>query len=139
VSIWTDIWLGVIAVTLLVTAILQVGVLVAVGRVMLGLVRLVSRVEQEIRPLAAHLDAIGRDAAKASSLAVAQVERADVLFTDFSSRVVSTMDVVQRAVGMPAREAGAIVSGIKAVFSVLRESRRKRSGPRTEEDDALFI
>lgn len=137
-SIWTDIWLGVIAVTMLVTAVLQVGLLFACGKVVMGLARLTSRVEQEVRPLAAHLDSIGRDAARATSLAVAQVERADTLFADVAGRVVTTMDLVQRAAGMPAREAAAIVTGIKAVVSVLRE-KRGRPRPRGEEDDALFI
>ena len=136
---WTDVFLGIIAVTTLVTAVLQVGLLFAAGKVMASLARLTVRIEEEVRPLAAHLDSIGRDAARASSLAVAQVERADALFTDVAARIVSTMDIVQRAAGIPAREAAAIASGFKAVFSVLRDSKRGRPRGRAEDEDQLFI
>lgn len=136
---WTDFFLGIIAITTLVTAVLQVGLLFAAGKVMMSLARLSARVEEEVRPIAAHLDSIGRDAARATSLAVAQVERADALFADVAARVVSTMDVVQRAAGVPARQAAAIVSGFKAVLSALRDPKRGRSRPRGEDEDQLFI
>ena len=72
-SVWTDIFLGVIAVATLITAILQVGVLVAAGRLAMRLMRLVDRLELEMKPLLCHLEASGRDAARATSLAAAQV------------------------------------------------------------------
>jgi hypothetical protein len=140
VSGWTDIFLGVIAVATLITSILQVGVLVAAGRLAIRLMRLVDRLEQEMKPIFGHLDAIGRDAARATSLAAAQVERADGLFADLAQRAESAMDTVQSAVGMPAREGAAILAGFKAAFSTLQSMRGGRGRrARTEDEDALFI
>jgi hypothetical protein len=140
VSGWTDIFLGVIAVATLVTSILQVGVLVAAGRLVMRLLRLVERLEQEVKPIFGHLDSIGRDAARAASLAAAQVERADFLFADLAQRIEKTMDTVQTAVGMPAREGAAILAGFRAALSTLRAMRgtRSRRG-RGEDEDALFV
>jgi hypothetical protein len=140
VSGWTDIFLGVIAAATLITSILQVGVLVAAGRLAMRLMRLVDRMEREVKPLIGHLDAIGRDAARATSLAAAQVERADGLFADLAQRVESTMDTVQSAAGMPAREGAAIMAGFRAAFSTLRSMRGTRGRrARGEDEDALFI
>jgi hypothetical protein len=139
VSGWTDIFLGVIAATTLVTAIIQIGVLVAAGRLAMRLVRLADRVEREIKPIFGHLDAIGRDAARAAALAAVQVERADGLFADVVQRVEQTMDVVQTAVTAPAREGAAILAGFRAAWSALRGSRGARARARSEDEDALFI
>jgi plasmid replication initiation protein len=139
VSGWTDIFLGVIAATTLVTAIIQIGVLVAAGRLAMRLVRLADRVEREIKPIFGHLDAIGRDAARAAALAAAQVERADSLFADLAHRVEQTMDVVQTAVATPAREGAAILAGFRAALSALRRGRGTRARSRGEDEDALFI
>ena len=137
---WTDIFLGVIAVATLITSIIQVGVLVAAGRLAMRLMRLVDRIEREVKPLIGHLDAIGRDAARATSLAAAQVERADGLFADLAQRIESTMDTVQAAAGMPAREGAAILAGFRAALSTLRSMRGTRSRrARGDDEDALFI
>ena len=137
---WTDVFLGVIAVATLITSILQVGVLLAAGRLAMRLMRLVDRLERDVKPLFAHLDAIGRDAARATAVAAAQVERVDGLFGDVAQRVESTMDTVQSAMGMPAREGAAILAGFRAAFSTLQAmwgTRARRARP--EDEDALFI
>jgi hypothetical protein len=140
VSGWTDVFLGVIAAATLITSILQVGVLVVAGRLAMRLMRLVDRIEREVKPLLGHLDAIGRDAARAASLAAAQVERADGLFADLTQRIETTMDTVQTAVGTPAREGAAIVAGFRAALSAFRGMRGKRGRrARGEDEDALFI
>jgi hypothetical protein len=139
VSGWTDVFLGIIAATTLVTAVIQIGVLVAAGRLAVRLLRLADRVERELKPIFGHLDAIGRDAARAAAVAAAQVERADGLFADFAQRVEQTMDVVQTAMGTPVREGAAIMAGFKAALSALRAGRGPRTRARGEDEDALFI
>ncbi len=138
-SEWTDVFLGVIAVSTLVTAIFHLGLLLAAGRLVLRLTRLTERVEREITPIVGHLDSIGRDAARMASVAATQVERVDGLFSDFAARVEETMETVQHAAGRPAREGAAILAGFKAVFSTLRDARRARARSRGEDEDALFI
>src|SRR5207237_1916624 len=69
VSGWSEIFLGVIAVATLAIAIAQIGVIVAAGVAVRRLQRLADRVEEDVRPILGHLNAIGRDAARAASLA----------------------------------------------------------------------
>ena len=103
-SRWTDVFLGVIALATLATAIVQIAVIVAAGRVARRVERLANQFEQDVKPLFAHLNAIGRDASRAAALATAQVERADKLFADVAVRVEQTLNVVQASIGRPARE-----------------------------------
>jgi broad specificity phosphatase PhoE len=87
------------------------------------------------------VNAIGRDAARAAALAAAQVERVDRLFASVTDRVEQTVQALQKAAGMPAREGAALIVALKAAvgaFRELRERSRTRVG-RTEDEDALFI
>jgi hypothetical protein len=139
VTTWSQVFLGVIAIATLATAIVQVGVLVAAGLVVLRVGRLLEKVERELQPAFAQVNAIGRDAARAVSLAAAQVERADKLFTDVTRRIDETLSVVQSTIVAPAREGKAVLSALRAALDVLREARRHRRSHRAEEEDALFI
>lgn len=138
---WALVFLGVIAVATLVTAILQVAVLVAAGMLTRRIGRLADQVERELSPLLASLNAIGKDAARAASLATAQVERVDKLFADAVQRLEATMNAIQHAVSLPAREGAALMVGFRAVLEALRRG----TGPRpprnrsTDDEDALFI
>lgn len=136
---WTNVFLGIIAVGTFVSAVIQIGVLVAAGRLAMRMSRLADRVERELQPVFGHLDAIGRDATHAASLAARQVERADGLFADVVGRVEETMDVVQTAVAAPAREGAAIMAGFRAALSALRDGAPSRPRSRGEDEDALFI
>lgn len=140
-SVWSDVFLGVIAVSTLAIAIAQIGVMVAAGRLARRIERLTDQFEQEIRPLFGHLNAIGRDASRAAALATAQVERADRLFTDIAARVEEGVASLQSTIGGPAREGRALLVAFRAAFDVLRAfrgSRRSRQG-RGDDEDALFI
>lgn len=137
----TEIFLGVIALATLTMAIVQVGIIVVAGMLARRLARLADQVEREIKPIFGHLNAIGRDAARATALATAQVERADKLFGDFAVRVEQTLNTVQASLGAPAREGRAIFSAFRAGLQVIRELRqnaRTRRG-RSDDEDALFI
>jgi hypothetical protein len=141
VTVWSDVFLGVIAVAALAIAIAQVGVMVAAARLARRVERLTDQFEQELRPLFGHLNAIGRDASRAAALATAQVERADRLFTDVAARVEEGVASLQSTLGGPAREGRALLTAFRAAFDVLRElrgSRRARKG-RGDDEDALFI
>ncbi len=136
-----EILLGVIALATLTMAIVQVGIIVVAGVLARRLSRLADQVEREIKPIFDHLNAIGRDAARATALATAQVERADRLFADFALRVEQMLNTVQSSIGAPAREGRAILRAFRAGFQVLREMRRHaraRQG-RSDDEDALFI
>ena len=137
---WSQIFLGVIAVATLTTAIVQVGVLIAAGRLARRIARLVDRFERELQPAFAHVNAITRDAARAVSLATVQVERADQLFTDLARKIDETAATVQATIAAPAREGKALLAAFRAVLGAVGDARRRaRTRHRAEEEDALFI
>ena len=130
--------LGVVAAATLVMAIIQVGLILVALRLARKVEHLSDRLEQDIRPLVAKAHAIAESAARASSLAVAQAERADRPFADFSRRAEDTAAVLQRTVLAPAREGRALMAGVGAAFTAYQQLRRtRRAGG--DEEDPLFI
>lgn len=138
-STWGEIFLGVIALATLSTAVVQIGVLIAAARLARRLDTLTSQVEAQLKPIFAHLDTIGREASRTTMLVGAQVERVDGLFGDVVHRLEQTMDVLQDAVAAPAREGAALMAGFRAVMGSFRDVRRPRPRSRGEDEDALFI
>jgi hypothetical protein len=141
VTEWSGVFLGLIALSTTVMAAIQVGAIVQAARIAGRLERLAQQVERDVRPMIDRLTAMTGDAARATSLAVTQVERVDHLVADLSTRLDQTMAQVQQAIAVPAREGQAVIAALKAVLAALR---RGRSGPvqaggTVDEDDALFI
>ena len=137
----SEIFLGVIAVSTLLIAIVQIGVVLAAGVALRRLGRLVDTLEQEIKPIFGHVNTITRDASRAAALATAQVERADKLFSDVAVRVDEALNAMQASLGAPAREGRALFNAIRAAFQAIRELRQngRSRQARGEEEDALFI
>lgn len=142
----SEIWLAVIAVAVAIMAVIQVGMVVAGLRVARRIGRIASELESGVKPLIAHLTTVSSEASRAATMAAAQVERFDVLVSDFSNRIDQTLTTAQRFVTGPAREGMAIVAGVRAAVSALqglREASRRRSAVRSaageEEEESLFI
>ena len=140
-SAWTEVFLGIIAAATLSMAIAQVGVMVAAGLLARRIHRLVDQVEHDLKPLLAHLNAIGRDASRAASLAVAQVERADHLLGEAAQRIEQTLTTFQATLGMPVREGRALLVGLRAAINVIRDLRGNGRGRqrRGDDEESLFI
>jgi len=139
-SIWSEIFLGVIATATLATAIAQVGIFITAGRVERRLERLAKEVQRELRPVFGHLDAIGRDASRATALAAAQVERFDGVCSDLVQRIEEAAGAFQAGLAVPVREGRAILSGLRAALGAIREVRANAGARRSRDDeDALFI
>jgi hypothetical protein len=136
-----DVFLGVIAVATLAIAIAQIGVMVVAGRLARRVERLAEQVDRDLKPIFGHLNAIGRDASRAAALATAQMERADQLFSDLVVRIELTLNSLQTAIGAPAREGRALLTGLRAAIQALRELRQEGRArqSRSEDEDALFI
>lgn len=131
--------LGIIAVATLIIAVAQVGVLVAAGLLARRLDRLASRLERDLTPMVGHINAIGRDMARAAALATQQVERADRLFADLNGRVDQGLDGLRHAIGKPAREGVALLSAFQAAVAAFRNPPPSVRRPRGDDEDALFI
>ena len=137
----SEIFLGIIAVATVALAIAQIGVILIAGLAVRRVTKLIATVEEELRPIFGHVNAIARDASRAAALATAQVERADQLFADLAVRIERAMNDVQASIGKPAREGRALMSAFKAAFQAIREMRQSGRGrqARSEDEDALFI
>ncbi len=137
---WGEVFLGVIAVATLGTAIAQLGVLVTVSRLARRVERLTDQVERDLKPIVEHWNVIARDVSRTASLATAQVERVDRVLAGLVERLDRTLDGVQAAVSKPVREGAAVLSAFLVVLKLIRrDMRARRARSRTEEDDALFI
>jgi len=141
VSGWSEVFLGVIAIATLALAVVQVGVFVFLGLTVRRVTKLIGVAEREVKPILGHVNAIARDASRAASLATAQVERADKLFSDVALRIDAALNEVQASLGKPAREGRALLSAFRAAFRAIRDLRQngRRRQARSEDEDALFI
>ena len=122
-------------------ALLQLGIVMYGWMVARKIGRLVTDVERDMSSIMDSLNAVARDAARATALAAVQVERVDRLFADLTVRVEQTAATVQKAIIAPLREGAAVMAGLRAAVAVLKEltGRSGASGARSEEEDALFI
>jgi len=139
----TDLFLGVIALAVLVMAIIQVAAIVFAARAARRVGEAVARLEHDVRPIVTNLQSISADAARATAIAAAQVDRAERVIGDLSQRLDETMTLVQKSIMTPAREGFAILQALKAAFGAFRsgaphDATRKRPTA-AEEEDALFI
>ena len=142
---WSVVFLGVIAFSTLIMAMIQVGAIVYSARLARRIEVLLGKLEQDIQPMLERVTEISTEAARMSALATQQVERVDQLFADVQERTEHVMNVVQQAIVTPAREGAAFFSALRSTFAALRGLRPNGNGrqerpPRgVEEDDALFI
>jgi tetrahydromethanopterin S-methyltransferase subunit G len=142
----TDVFLGVIAISVLAMAIGQVAAVVLAARAVRNAGERLERLEQTMRPIVANVQQISDDAARAAAIATAQVERAERLMDDITRRVDETMTSVQDTILGPARTGWAIFQGLRDALGMFFDRGPRTSRPRTHgpspaaaEDDASFI
>jgi hypothetical protein len=99
----TDIWLGVIAVSLLVMAVAHVVAAIAAVRAARRGVEVLEGLTRDLQPILAHARTLSADVARAASMTAGQVERADAMLTQLSTRVEQTAEAWSNAWLKPAR------------------------------------
>jgi hypothetical protein len=141
VEAWGAVFLAVIAVSTLVTAVVQVLTSLALVRLGRRVEELSTRIERDVTPVLADLAAVSTNAVRVSNLAVAQVERADRTFAEFSDRLDQTFSLVQSAIIAPIREGRAVMTAVRVAVTAFRElrERSRRHASRIDDDDPLFI
>jgi hypothetical protein len=140
VSTTAVMFLGIIAVATLVTAVGQVVFAIVMARLAKRIEGVVDSIDRDIRPLIANANAVAANAARVSEVAVDQMERADRVFTDLAHRIENTSRLVQGTILAPAREGRALLAAIGAAIGVVRDGRLARaSQAAADEDDPLFI
>lgn len=136
----SNLLLGIIALAVLVMAVLQVVAAVLAARAAKRIADAMVRLDADVRPIVANLQQITSDAARATSLAAAQVERIDRVMGDVSRHVEQTAKAIPLLIES-ARDGFTVLGGLKAVVSAFREMRRTRDQKPSsvDEEDALFI
>jgi hypothetical protein len=137
----SDLFLGIIALAVLVMAVIQVAAVVFAARAARRVSDAVTRLEQGVQPIVANLQQVSADAARASASAASQVERAGRLLEDVTTRLDTTVASFQENIVGPARDAFAFLQGLKSILATLRgegDATRAR-GAAGDEEDALFI
>jgi hypothetical protein len=127
-----DVFLGLIALGVLVMATIQVAAVVVALRAARRVNEAVATLSADIKPIVENLRQMSTDAAKAAAAASAQVDRAEKLIDDFTSRIEQTVASLQDRVLAPAREGFALLQSLGALFSFIRGGQR-REGPRPAE------
>jgi tetrahydromethanopterin S-methyltransferase subunit G len=142
----TDVFLGISAVSVLAMAIGLVAAVVVAARTVRRVGDRLGQLEETIRPIVANVQRISDDAARATAVATAQVERAEQIMDDVARRVDETMSAVQDTILGPARRGFAIFGTLRDVLGAVfdrgsRHSRSRSYGPSraAAEDDASFI
>jgi len=138
---WAEVFLGIIAVSTLMMALLQISIVIYGWILARKAARLLDQIEGELKPLIESLNSVARDIARATALAAVQVDRVDQLFASVALRIEHTASTVQSSILAPLREGAAVMAGVRTALGVLRDIlRRPSSTPsRAEDEDVLFI
>jgi hypothetical protein len=138
----SDLFLGTIAVSVVVMAVAQVATILWAARTAKRVGDAVARLEREMRPVVASLQAMATDAARVSAVAAAQADKVDQMLGLLRQRVDQTVFSLQETILTPAREVMAMLQALKEVFfggdkrRPAYDSRRRQAA---DEEDALFI
>lgn len=135
---WALVYLAVMAVALAIMALVQVGVVIALLKVGKQVSATTQEIRRDLKPLIEKANRISDDAARAASMAVAQVERVDRLLASASARVDETLSLVQGAVIQPVRQGAALVAAVRAAMTAFRTWQGRPQHARDDEDP-LFV
>jgi hypothetical protein len=148
VTDWAVIWLGVIAVSVGVMAVIQIGLIVVSVRVARQLSQTASDIRKEVGPLVDKVngiaDKVGHiadEAGRATALATVQVERIDQILTTTTARVDEGLSILRNAMGGPLRQGYAFALAVRAAISAFsrRTNRSAEQAATRDEEDALFV
>lgn len=132
------VWLAIMAVSLAVMALIQVGLILIAILLARRAATAVEDVRREIKPLLEKVHRIADDAQKATSLAALQVERVDQMMSTTAIRLEEAVTILRNAMGGPVRQGAAAFMAIRAIVAAIRQWRQPDRQGRDEEDP-LFV
>src|SRR6266545_1841933 len=100
----TNLFLGLIALGVIVMAAIQLTGILAAMRAARRMGEMAVRFEQDVRPIIVNLQKVAEEAARASAQAAAQVDRLDTLVSNVARRVEDTAATLQQTILQPARD-----------------------------------
>jgi hypothetical protein len=135
---WQLVWLAVIAISVAVLAAIQIAVLLRLARLAQQTSAAIDEIRYELRPLMAKVNRIADDAARATALALAQVERVDYLLATTADRVDEAVSAVRQVMVAPLRSGSVLIGVLRAVVGLFGEWRQSARHAR-EDEDAMFV
>jgi len=140
----STLFLGAIAVSTLMMAVVQIGIIIYGMRLAKRVNHLVELMEREVKPALEKVNAISSDANRATLLVVAQLERADQLFSQFAQRVNHLTTLAEDAVVEPVKQSAALLQGFRAALSAFlgidkTTSETHLDDQSSEDEEPLFI
>jgi hypothetical protein len=142
VSDSATVFLGIMAVSLALMALIQVGLIIAGIRVAQKLGAAIDDIRREIRPLMDKVNQIADDAGRAAALARDQVERIDQFMATATTRIESTLGIVQDVMSGPVRQGAVAMAAVRAAMAAFRDWQGRKAARTTREhddDDAWFV
>ena len=135
---WQLIWIGTIAVAMVITTIMQVALLAVAIKLALQATRAAQDLRRQVQPLIDKANKITDDAARATALALTQVERVDTFMNDTVERVDEVFEIVHSSILRPIRQGTALIAALRAALAVFgKKDDRPRHG--RDDEDAMFI
>jgi len=117
---WTTTFLGIIAASVVIMALIQVGLIVSAVVTARKVNVMARRIEREIEPVAVHVNAIVHQVQEGVAIATERLYRFEDSLMRIAARVDATVGTVQSGVMRPAREGAALAAGARAVVRALR-------------------
>lgn len=133
-----EVWLGVIALSVLTMAVVQVAVGLQLLRSSREATASLQEFRKEVQPLIQKAHKVADDAGRVSALALTQMERVDQLVVTTATRVDETLQIVQSSLIAPVKQGAAVMAGLKAALAVFR-ARQDKGRYGRDDEDALFI
>jgi hypothetical protein len=138
VTDWQTVWLATIALAVVVMAVVQIGLIVVALRATRQATETLQQVRRDVQPILERAQRMSEDAARATALAAAQVERLDGMVASTAVRLDQTLSIVQGAIVEPVRQGAAVVAAVRAAMAVFRGI-ADRPRPSRNEEEALFV
>lgn len=117
---WTTTFLGIIAASVVIMALIQVVLIVSAVLTARKVNAMAHRIEREIGPVAMHVNAIVHQVQEGVAIATERLHRFEDSLVRIAERVNTTVGTVQSGVMKPAREGAALAAGARAVVRALR-------------------
>ena len=114
-SEWSTVFLGVIAVSALTMAAIQVGILIVAAKLAKSAADGVARVEAQLQPLVHRVERLGDQATDAMVKVVSGLERTEMLAEHVGATVSRATQSVSRGLSGPMGEVSALAAGARAV------------------------
>jgi hypothetical protein len=115
----SETFLGIIAVSALVMAIVQVGVLIGAFVMIKRLSDVVTRIEFATKPVLARIESLAMDTADSIAVVRAQIDRVEDTALGVLERADQAIQRVEHYLLAPARQTMALAAGARAVFGAL--------------------